>query len=105
MMSATLKLRSIKDTHTHTYTHTPAGRHSLSYVCVVKMLLFSLCLSSVQNGRRKAERKSEGSRQSGITATPSPDAYSTNWLPLPAPSLSSQTILEKKHKVKNENFT
>lgn len=51
--------------------------------------------------KRKESRKEVDSRQSGITPTPSPDAYWTNWLPLPSPSLSLslQTILENQHKV------
>lgn len=102
MMSATLKLRSIKDVHTHMHTHTGRQAHIRLVMCVVKMLLLSLCLSSVQNGRRKAERKSEGSRQSTVR-------HYAHALPgcvldkLAAPSsslsLSLQTILENQHKV------
>lgn len=66
------------------------------------MLLLSLCLSSVQNGRRKAERKSEGSRQSTVRhyahALPGCvlDKLAAPSFPL---SLLLQTILENQHKV------
>lgn len=58
MMSATLKLRLIKDTHTQKYIHTPAGR--LSYVCsnVVIVLVFKFCTKWPPQSGKKVGRKS-----------------------------------------------